>query len=109
MAPVPQSAPGVQQGRLSLPRARQTLYVARLDRRIKKNDQAWVEQKNGAIVRRLVGYGRLTGMTATSALARLYEVSRAVHQLLPALVQAEIEDARRRSSAEGLLRASDAV
>ncbi len=23
-----------------------------------KNDQAWVEQKNGAIVRRLVGYGR---------------------------------------------------
>lgn len=45
-------------------------------RAYKKNDQAWVEQKNGAIVRRLVGYGRLSGMTATSALARLYEVSR---------------------------------
>ena len=28
-------------------------------RAYKKNDQAWVEQKNGAIVRRLVGYGRL--------------------------------------------------
>lgn len=23
----------------------------------RKNDQAWVEQKNGAIVRRIVGYG----------------------------------------------------
>lgn len=27
----------------------------------RKNDQAWVEQKNGAVVRRLVGYGRLEG------------------------------------------------
>ena len=31
-------------------------------RAYKKNDQAWVEQKNGAIVRRLVGYGRLSGL-----------------------------------------------
>jgi len=37
----------------------------------KKNDQAWVEQKNGAVVRRLVGYGRLSGREATNALARL--------------------------------------
>ena len=29
-------------------------------RAYKKNDQAWVEQKNGAVVRRLVGYGRLS-------------------------------------------------
>jgi len=42
----------------------------------KKNDQAWVEQKNGAVVRRLVGYGRLSGREATNALARLYESSR---------------------------------
>lgn len=41
-----------------------------------KNDQAWVEQKNGAIVRRMVGYGRLEGLKATAALARLYESSR---------------------------------
>jgi hypothetical protein len=41
-----------------------------------KNDQAWVEQKNGAIVRKLVGYGRLEGLTATAALRRLYEGSR---------------------------------
>ena len=42
----------------------------------KKNDQAWVEQKNGAVVRRLVGYGRLSGREATKALAQLYESSR---------------------------------
>jgi hypothetical protein len=42
----------------------------------RKNDQAWVEQKNGAVVRRLVGYGRLQGREATAALARLYAVSR---------------------------------
>jgi len=45
-------------------------------RAYKKNDQAWVEQKNGAVVRRLVGYGRLSGSVATKALASLYESSR---------------------------------
>lgn len=42
----------------------------------RKNDQAWVEQKNGAIVRRLVGYGRLEGLAATQTLNRLYIASR---------------------------------
>lgn len=41
-----------------------------------KNDQAWVEQKNEAIVRKLVGYGRLEGLASTAALRRLYETSR---------------------------------
>lgn len=45
-------------------------------RAYKKNDQAWVEQKNGAIVRRLVGYGRLSGSEATKMLAQLYTSSR---------------------------------
>ena len=45
-------------------------------RAYKKNDQAWVEQKNGAVVRRLVGYGRLSGIDATTALATLYASSR---------------------------------
>ena len=45
-------------------------------RAYKKNDQAWVEQKNGSVVRRLVGYGRLFGNDATRALARLYRASR---------------------------------
>jgi len=42
----------------------------------RKNDQAWVEQKNGAVVRKLVGYGRLEGLTAAEALSRLYAVAR---------------------------------
>lgn len=45
-------------------------------RAYKKNDQAWVEQKNGSIVRRLVGYGKLRGLKATETLASLYRVSR---------------------------------
>jgi len=40
----------------------------------RKNDQAWVEQKNGAVVRRLVGYRRLEGLAAAEALSRLYAV-----------------------------------
>ena len=40
-------------------------------RAYKKNDQAWDEQKNGAIVRRLVGYGRFEGLGAVMALTRL--------------------------------------
>jgi hypothetical protein len=42
----------------------------------RKNDQAWVEQKNGSVVRRLVGYRRLEGLAAAAALARLYAASR---------------------------------
>lgn len=45
-------------------------------RAYKKNDQAWVEQKNGAVMRRLVGYGRLSGTNAKNALAQLYASSR---------------------------------
>src|SRR5262249_16843685 len=45
-------------------------------RSYRKNDQAWVEQKNGSVVRRLVEYRRLEGIAATEALARLYSASR---------------------------------
>ena len=38
-----------------------------------KNDQAWVEQKNGAVVRRLTGYGKLSGLVAAATVQRLYE------------------------------------
>lgn len=41
-----------------------------------KNDQAWIEQKNGSVVRRMVGYARLEGITAGQALNRLYASSR---------------------------------
>ena len=42
----------------------------------RKNDQAHVEQKNGAIVRRMVGYRRYAGITAATELARLYRSMR---------------------------------
>jgi hypothetical protein len=40
-------------------------------RAYEKNEQAFVGQKNRAVVRRLVGYGRFDGMEATKAMARL--------------------------------------
>lgn len=42
----------------------------------RKNDQAHVEQKNGAIVRRMVGYRRYTGIAAAGELALLYRSMR---------------------------------
>lgn len=41
-----------------------------------KNDQAWVEQKNGAVIRRMVGYERFSGIVAGQALAHLYHSAR---------------------------------
>src|ERR1700674_1394566 len=38
----------------------------------RKNDQAWVEQKNGSVVRRMVGYRRVGGLGAAATLAHLY-------------------------------------
>ncbi len=42
----------------------------------RKNDQAWVEQKNGAVVRQAVGYRRYEGLEAAATLARLYAALR---------------------------------
>jgi hypothetical protein len=42
----------------------------------RKNDQAWIEQKNGAVVRKLLGYRRLEGLAAARAMTRLYAASR---------------------------------
>jgi hypothetical protein len=42
----------------------------------RKNDQAFVEQKNGAIVRKMVGYRRYEGLKATHELAKLYALTR---------------------------------
>ena len=42
----------------------------------RKNDQAFVEQKNGSGVRRIVGYRRLEGLDAAAALSRLYATTR---------------------------------
>jgi len=42
----------------------------------RKNDQAWVEQKNGFVVRRLVGYDRYASRAAYLTLQRLYALLR---------------------------------
>jgi hypothetical protein len=42
----------------------------------KKNDSALVEQKNGAVVRHLVGYDRFTSKAAYAQLARVYALVR---------------------------------
>jgi hypothetical protein len=42
----------------------------------RKNDQAHIEQKNGAVVRRMVGYRRFEGLPAAEALMRLYQPMR---------------------------------
>ena len=62
----------------SVPRAdahSQKIEVTR-SRAYKKNDQAFVEQKNGAVVRRLIGYGRFEGIETARVLVRLYAASR---------------------------------
>jgi hypothetical protein len=45
-------------------------------RAYQKNDQAWIEQKNGSVVRRFVGCRRLSGLVAGQCLARLYKMIR---------------------------------
>jgi hypothetical protein len=53
-----------------------------------KNDQCFVEQKNGAIVRQVVGYDRLVGEHASSTTHRTVPGPAPVCQLLPALDEA---------------------
>lgn len=45
-------------------------------RAYKKNDQAYVEEKNGSVVRRIIGYDRYEGVAAWRALSKLYRVLR---------------------------------
>lgn len=40
------------------------------------NDQAWIEQKNGAVIRRMVGHERFAGLVAGQALAQLLQAVR---------------------------------
>ena len=42
----------------------------------RKNDQAWIEQKNGAVVCKLLGYRRFAGIAAARAITRLNGASR---------------------------------
>ena len=42
----------------------------------RKNDQAWIEQKNGSVIRRFAGHNRYSGPIAGQALAHLYGAMR---------------------------------
>ena len=45
-------------------------------REYKKNDQAHVEEKNGSVVRRLIGYDRFEGESSWRLLTMLYQIAR---------------------------------
>ena len=45
-------------------------------RAYQRNDQAWVEQKNGMLILRVVGYERLVGLEAAQLLSELYAALR---------------------------------
>ena len=45
-------------------------------REYRKNDQAHVEEKNGSVVRRIVGYERYEGMASWQILHSLYQIAR---------------------------------
>ena len=42
----------------------------------RKNDQAWIEQKNGAVIRRFIGHERYSGPVAGQTMAHLYGAMR---------------------------------
>ena len=54
----------------------QTAVTFTRSRPWKKNDSAHVEQKNGAVVRQLIGYDRFASKAAYAQLARVYRLAR---------------------------------
>ena len=45
-------------------------------RAYRKNDQAWIEQKNGSVVRRFAGHDRYSGQIAGQTMVHLYKAVR---------------------------------
>ena len=45
-------------------------------RTARENDQAWIEQKNGSVIRRFVGHERYSGPMAGQTMAHLYGAMR---------------------------------
>jgi Integrase core domain len=64
-----------------------------------KRDQCFVEQKNGAIVRQVVGYDRLVGEHASSATHRTVPGAALVCELFSTLHEIALQTARREKSA----------
>ena len=78
-------------------------------RAYKKNDQAWIEQKNGSVVRRMVGYGRLEGAAAAEALGALHEVARLYVNFFQPSFKLKSKIRRRREGDEEVPSSGDAV
>jgi len=87
-----------------VPWCRQQKIEVTRSRAYKKNDQAFVEQKNGSVVRRLIGYGRFEGVETAQAMGRLYAAARLyVNFFLPSFKLAE----KRREGAKIIKRYHD--
>jgi hypothetical protein len=73
----------------------------------RKNDQAWVEQKNGSVVRRMVGYGRLDGDCGRRVTLATVREFKAVREFLSTILQTVGEAACGCSRHEALPHAGD--
>ena len=75
----------------------------------RKNDQAWIEQKNGAVIRRFIGHGRYSGPVAGQTMAHLYGAMRRYVNYFQPSVQAHGEDPERLRRGQALQPASHAL
>ncbi len=70
--PKPAHRHGSKRGRYAVESLHRNSIEFTRCRPYRKNDQAFVEQKNGSIVRRIVGYHRYEGVEAAATLTDLY-------------------------------------
>ena len=78
-------------------------------RAYRKNDQAWVEQKNGAVIRRSLGHERYSGTGGGADHSSPARSDETVRELFPALVQADGENTQRLSGDQALQSAGHAL
>ena len=75
----------------------------------RKNDQCFVEQKNGSIVRQLVGYDRYEGSLAYRQLPELYRVVRLFVNFFQPSMKLTQEESPRLQSEETIRHCADPV
>ena len=75
----------------------------------RKNDQAWIEQKSGAVVRHFVGHDRYSGSVAGQTMVSPVRGGATVRELLPAVVQVGGENSARPQGDQALQSTSHAL
>ena len=75
----------------------------------RKNDQAWIEQKNGAVVRHYVGHDRYSGQVGRTDHGPPVRGGATVRELLPAFVQVGGENSARLQGRQAVQPASHAL